>query len=466
MTLSARAAGVWTGVAIAACLGMALAWPFTHSIAVRNVLGHAALVLLLVLSWRAGGQRLNGPIGLLRAWRAVFWLLAMLSIWLLVQGLVVSPDQKHFLHEYRGEWLRGLTMLLLGVWLTLVIKAYPQRWDAGRVLLWILLAMMAVVLGHVLDAIYLALRDGAVHWQETRIVRKRTILSLHVNVLFGFWCAEIVTRAIAGRRFLPLSNSMLAVVTGLCIVATLSILTSNGTATALIIATLSLVVVAMTWLKGARRQAVGKVAISLALVVVLLAGLSWHLDKRSRLFAESMSIALDTTHNLAWLNQARYPWPKLADGRPVETSAYLRVAWFKVGTELVAKQPLGYGMNREVFDNLLRTHYHEPDPFPSHTHSGLLDFTLEGGVPALLLWLAFVGTVLSAAIRAYKQRREPAALMMIFLIVGFVLRSIVDINMRDHTLEQFLFLVGFLAPLVKDSAARAAGQPMDDARST
>jgi O-antigen ligase len=199
------------------------------------------------------------------------------------------------------------------------------------------------------------------------------------------------------------------------------------------------------------RARIGKPALAAvgALVVAgvaLSAYLGVHSDPRWRSFQETIPIALDTRTHKAWLDVEKYPLPRLSNGRPVRESNYLRIAWLKEGSLLVLEHPLGVGFGREAFEVGLRQKYGEGR---GYTHSGILDLAIGAGIPGAVLWLGFLGTLFLAAWRRSASGPHGYhSLLLVFLVADFGSRMFIDSIIRDHMLQQFLFLVGLVSVMM------------------
>jgi len=86
-------------------------------------------------------------------------------------------------------------------------------------------------------------------------------------------------------------------------------------------------------------------------------------------------------------------------------------------------------------------------PFSGHSHSSVIDWSLEVGIPGLLLWLAFIWGLMRRGLRSWFRDKNPSGLLLLFVVSGFFGRSIVDSNMRDHMMEMFMMLLGILLVL-------------------
>jgi O-antigen ligase len=147
--------------------------------------------------------------------------------------------------------------------------------------------------------------------------------------------------------------------------------------------------------------------------------------------------------------------PTLPECRYVEPSAYLRIAFIRAGLRLIGEHPLGYGYGRNAFAHTLRTHY--PSAQLGHAHSGWIDLGLGGGMPALALWAAFLGSLMWRGWRAFFERANAHGLLLFLLTTGYAGRMALDSVNKDHMLQMFMFLAGLL--LILTAPQPKGGRP-------
>jgi len=158
----------------------------------------------------------------------------------------------------------------------------------------------------------------------------------------------------------------------------------------------------------------------------------------------SVSIAWDTERYTAWRDDKQAP-PVLPSGETIDTSVYQRIAWFKQGLLIAREHPLGVGFGRNAFGHGLKAKYGEGG---GHSHSGLLDLAIGTGVPGIILWLGFLASLGYLAWKQYRHTRSFAALLLLLLLLDFGARMFLDSIIRDHMLQQFMFLVGLAAVMM------------------
>lgn len=427
-----------------------IAWPMMHSIAARNTL-LALLLLASTLLLRCARIQPLLPGTLAKPAK----LFLLLSGWLLATVLL-ADEPLNSLSQYRGEWLMGSLALTAGL---LCAQLARHRAPAGLTPTGLLAALTLALAVPGLMAIGNALPEL---WHTHTLpawntpLYDRTAASLVTNTLYGMLLADGLGRSGGKPRLLPLPGWALATAMLLTLAATYMLNTRNGTICLLLLTLFGFGI--FVW---QRRQHAGKPALLLA-GLSLLAALAWfgsisyQADPRWAAFNESVQISLDTEHHRAWLDD-KLPLPLMQNGQHVDHSAYMRLAWFKEGMLAIRDFPLGVGFGRNAFGHALQRKYGQGS---GHSHSSLIDFTLSGGIPGLLLWLGFSTLLLHFGWQAFFRAGNPAGLALALLIVGTLLRMTIDSNLRDHGLEQYLFLLATLAVLsCPASAPQHEGKP-------
>ncbi|MDR1999939.1 MAG: O-antigen ligase family protein [Zoogloeaceae bacterium] len=420
-------------------------WSMPHLVALRNTL---SLLLLVMVVWQTLAARSTGRTAILsESPRVAVFLYGGLTLWILFQAGIWGFDPADDYKEIWGQWIRSGLTGLAGVLLAMTImRNSPQ---AGARLAFALLATLAVMLTlHDADTLWRWLQEGQFPFQQTRIVENRTVLSYVTNLLLAFLCAETVVRLLYRHAYLPISAAGLVALFGLSLFCTYTLGTRNGTIGVLGLLASSTFVV---WF--AKRKAVD-VKLQAGVLAVMLAGIAgfgwitYQSDPRWQTFQATVAVAWDTEHQAAW-RDSELPYPLLPDGARAEESAYLRLAWGKAATQAIIAHPLGVGFNRSAFRQAMRE-VHPDYRSTTHCHSGILDFTLGVGLPGLALWLTFLTVLGIHGWRAFFVRENPAGLLLLFVVAGYFSRSLVDSNIRDHMLEQFMFLAGMLAMLASE----------------
>jgi hypothetical protein len=110
-----------------------------------------------------------------------------------------------------------------------------------------------------------------------------------------------------------------------------------------------------------------------------------HFQKNNtwRTFASDARVGLKLEQYPQWKFCGEQGLPNNEFGQVVSATNYLRVAWFKVGVQLAAQDPWGYGLVEDSFKRVVRAKWPEASPNLSHSHSGWLDLILGLGFPGV-----------------------------------------------------------------------------------
>lgn len=437
-----------------------LLWQMPGTIALRNVL----LGLLLVLSVLLVRQ--NPSPFMAQLPRKPLLLLGGLTGWLVlvIAGWAVAPSASA--KEFASQWLIPILCGFCGL---AVAATAVQRDQAARFAQAVFLGLLMQVVAHDLIVLWFYWGHGALPYRGAPFLRVADALTAWLvgappvdlfesglfdkfsyvnNTLAALTVAEVAQRLISKKRFLPLSTMGLLVAAVAILFCSYSIQTRNGNIGLMVLLLTAAIFIALRI--GARIGWVrmGLVSIVFAGLMVAVSVAFIKADARWQSLFDTVPIAWDTQTNLAWMRQA--PYPLLPSGEIVNDSNYDRLAWIKEGIGLIKDQPLGTGYARSAFGDRVVVKYPAAAALRgAHSHSGLVDFTIANGLPALALWLAFLVSMLTLGWRGYQAGHMAAGLMLVFLVTGFLGRSIVDSTLRDHMLQQFMFLVLAFAVLAQ-----------------
>ncbi|PWB55441.1 MAG: hypothetical protein C3F18_05735 [Nitrosomonadales bacterium] len=420
------------------CLAALLfVWPIPHTIALRHIL---LMIALLLFGYSAYQIANRNSLKILRLPVALY---IALTLWIIINALFISPETSWALVEIKGQWLMGLASLILGVFVALT--AQNQKLFSSRT---ILLMIGGTLFAHVIYADVSTLGT----FISTGILPKRVggltegmdKLNYLNNMLIAILFTDCFFRITFHKRQLPFNTALLALAIGLALFGSYIEATRNGMVALLM---LIISVTSLYWFENRGRinprLLIGGILLFLA-AAATFGYLSFKADPRWQSLVDTIPIALDTTQHKAWLDDSKYPYPTLPTGEVVNGSNYSRIAWAKEGALLVRDHPLGIGYGRAAFGHGITAKYGE-GIIGGHSHSGLIDFAVATGLPGVGLWLAFVISLMYVAVKHYLMDNNPFALILFFIVSGFSARMVVDSVIRDHMLEQFLFLVGFFA---------------------
>ncbi|MHB8252759.1 MAG: hypothetical protein ACYDEV_03475 [Acidiferrobacter sp.] len=425
----------WTVFAMFAVLFFI--WPIPHTIALRNVL---LFVLTLWISLHLDPAR--GHI-LLRAWRLPLWGLGLFTAWLFI-GLAFTPFWREALHAIGGQWLSALVAGFIGAALGALRGGLSFRN--------ILMLFVAVLVLHalVVDGQGLAwvihygrLPVGLDGCRDPGLTAGPDKSNYLTNMTLDLLVAELSLR-LEGERFFPIGKLVFAA--ALVAAALSSYLEGMRNGLIDIIVLTAFLVARFIYRNRAhfgvrRRMAVG----GIVLIALVLVGLDLRFDHRWDTLYATVPIAWNTVaHRQAWLNPGA-PLPLLPNGEPVSQSNYLRIAWIKEGFKSLFDFPWGLGYSRSAFGKALLLRFGKGAAIATSTNDGLLNLGIGVGFPGLILWYFWYGATVRGALSFLSGRGAfwGRALLLVLLDVGT--RMLVDANLQDYMLEQFLFLVALLA---------------------
>jgi O-antigen ligase len=420
-------------LAFALCLTLLFVWSLPGTIALRTALLLAALGLLAARTWRAARAEFSGT---LRSAALPLALIAVLTLWLPFQAVFVSTETSWALGELRGQWLPGLLALVLGLLLA-------QHIDGRTLITAIALvfsAQAAIAAGH---SVWHWFVHGQLLVQLVPLTGGKLEMSFVLNILLAILTVDLFCRASGRGELLRLPLAAVAAMLLLGLAGSLLAGARNG-----IIGVAFLSVSAVSLLVFDQRRRLGPLrtfgsAAAIVAAIVTLGTANYRADERWQTFAETARLAWTIDAEHGW-HDLRQSWPKLADGRPAEESAYIRIAYFRTGLRLLAQGPVGYGYGRNAFGHALEA---QGQPVRGHAHSGWLDLGIGGGIPALVLWVAFLGSLMWRGWRAFFDGGNAHGLLLFFLATGYAGRMLLDSVNKDHMLQMFMFLAGLLLML-------------------
>lgn len=418
-------------------------WPIEHTIALRYAI--AGLLLIATVGWSVSQRRGGFHRGQSNPVMLACLFLGSLTLWFVAQALWIAPEAHWVWQELKGQWVKDLVFWVLG--LVLGIGSLHSNAPVGRKWLFALMSGLAgIVLWNVMVCFWLWVSTGQMPLMHNVTGAKATDSYVN-NMLLAFLVGDLLARD-RQKIFLPWHRVITILLIGCCVINTAFLGARNGW---IGLGMLAFSGVVVHYINGWQR--VGKKALMFlpVLLILIIAGvwMSWKTDPRWNSLKETLPVAWDIDTNKAWLNKLKHPYPKLPNGQQVDESNYERPAWIHAGLRLIADRPLGAGFSRHAFGHELARLYPESEPGSGmHSHSGMIDFAVGAGIPGVVLWLGFVFTLIGFGGVAYFRYGAAAGLVLVFLTSGFFGRSLLDSSMRDHMLEQFLFVAAFLLPAV------------------
>ncbi len=433
-------------VVLMALIGALFAiWPVPHTISLRELLLFSSVVVAGYLYYRTS---VHGSWW--RELRAPLVLIVALTVWMLFVAVFISNETLWSLAELGGQWAKALVAFAIG---GLAATALGRNAAAGaRLLLWLCAILFIHIVVVDVDAIAMLFREER-DFRVSGFTEGPDKANYLTNIGLALLLAESLVRLRRGARFLPVANWML----GAAFVAALFSFYAERIRNGIGVAMVMFICWAVLTISGPRRRLAHKwlyvvtVVSVCAVAVGLLAiagtakpGLGWWQ------FVATVPVALDTQSHKGWLNESKYGLPTLPDGSPVDSSAYLRIAWFKEGLALARENPWGVGFGRNAFGHAVTAKYGEPK---GHSHSSFIDLLVGVGIPGIALWFGFLGSLAWLGLKRFRETCSVYSLVLFFVVVDFGTRMIVDSNVRDHMLQMFVFLVGLLGVLAARQSA-------------
>lgn len=423
--------------------GLIFIWPIEHTIALRYVLG--AMLLIAAVFWLLPQSRnMMAELKSLPVSMTCLFLGA-LTLWFVAQSLWIAPEAHWVWQELKGQWIKDL--MFWGLGLVLGAGCLQLNANVGRKwLLGLVVGLTGIVLWNIGTCLWLWIITGQMPVMHNVTGAKATDSYVN-NMLLAFLVGDLLARD-RHEIFLPWAKTISIILVILCTMNTAFIGARNGWIGLGMLAFSGIVVHYINGWQKVGKKALIFLPVLISLVVVG-AWTSWKTDPRWNSLKDTLPIAWDIDTHKAWLNKVKYPYPFLPNGQQVDESNYERPAWIHAGLRLVADRPLGAGFSRHAFGHELARLYPESEVSPgTHSHSGMIDFAVGAGIPGVILWLGFVVSLVCFGGIAYFRYGVAAGLVLVFLTSGFFGRSLLDSSMRDHMLEEFLFVSAFLLPTI------------------
>lgn len=425
------------------CLAVTLVviWPLPHFMALKNILFVSLLSLLLWAQYKDRQYELLRVIV-----RLPLVTLAALIAWLFAVAFWVDKSSFRSLDGIKGEWLPAIVSFIIGF--LLLPTLVRGGMDCRRVLRTLFWALMALTVAQLLVASWYFVFEGRLPGFFGGISDHKANITYITSIALGLLVPDVLTR-MGGSRFLGLSarTQLLA----FAVLATVTYLSGarNGILVFLLVAILGATCLLIMASRLSRKATlIGALVVGLCIIIALWAMIK--VDARWARFLSTVPVAWDVEKNHAWLDTQTRGLPIASDGLPVEVNAYERIAWARVALHLLAEHPLGSGITKSSFKELVEEKYGET--LAAHSHNGYLDFALSAGIPGLAIWLLFLFVLLRAGISSFKATRAGGGAALVLIVVAFSVRSGLDSILRDHILEEFLFFSGLL--LAASTSAR------------
>jgi hypothetical protein len=314
------------------------------------------------------------------------WLIVALFIWATFHLIFLSQDYATQLLELKRIWKYAALGVIFAFGLGLSLASVQSN-KYYRVLYLGLMSPILIYLGKYLLTI-LGVSAGATFKAYATLSPGYAWIPKYSYVAFCLPTLAIafgyLRRLVDSKNILTVKSSLLVMGNALLICAILFIFYEqdirNGIAGAFICFLIFLLIIFLF------HQTAKKLFLKLSLLIVfcVILGISfyWQMHKNAQwsTLAEDTKIALQIDQYSHWKFAGAQGYPNRG-GAGVSPSNYERVAWAKVGAQLVINHPLGYGLVEDSFKRLVKEKWPEASPNLSHSHSGWIDLALGMGLP-------------------------------------------------------------------------------------
>jgi len=407
------------------------------TMALRNTLAIIFLVSLVILV--AKGRANLDAIFKNKEFRWIMGSLIVFVSYILFHSIYLSHEMLWSLSEFKSHIFYPAVYFMMGI----ILAAYiSQSKHATRETLITILfySLFIHILYLDLVAIDKLFHDGVMMRRYGGLMDSPVQPNYITNILLAMIIAEFVYRLRVGKQVLKVPNGVLYLFLVSCIFSTF--------VEALRLGDIALVFLgigsSMAFLYKNNQYSIKvKRLIATGLIVILTIPLAYNLntDPRWAKLIETIPLAIDVSNSQHWLNKD-FPAPKTESGHEVKGSNYERIAWGVKALEYSKKDPMGVGFGRNAFGHALERRHPKLAQRGKTAHSSILDLTVGAGIFATLLWLFFVYRIVKPSIKKFEKDYDYFALLALFITMGYVGRSFVDANMRDHMFLQFMIILG------------------------
>ena len=407
------------------------------TMALRNVIAVFLLSLLVFVTIK--GQESLRVIKQSKGFKLIIATLIIFVLYVLFHSIYLSHEPSWSLDEFKSHIVYPSLYFSMGI----MLAAYITETCKIRKELLITLLFFSVFL-HILYIDLVAFdylfRNNEMLRRYGGLMNSPVTPNYLTNMLLAMIISEVVYRIRVGKRVLKVSNEILYLLLILCIFSAFVEALRLGDISLVFLGVASSVAFLY---KNSKHSKNIKRFVATSLIITLTIPLVYNMntDPRWSKLIETIPMAIDTSNSQHWLDK-RIPAPKTENGYSVSGSNYERISWIVKSMEYIADDPQGIGYGRNAFGHAMEMRHPKLANRGTHSHSSILTLTIGTGIAGTLLWFLFVTFISKAAIREFKLSNNYFSLLTLFITMGFVGRSFVDGNMRDHVFLQFMLILG------------------------
>ncbi|MCF8200142.1 MAG: O-antigen ligase family protein [Sulfuritalea sp.] len=416
-------------------------FPIPHTIALRNLL---LLIGFIALVWN---HRQSLP--RLAPWlKPAAWWLAALTAWIVFHSVAVAPAPTLALDQFRANWLMPLLIGAVGAWAAIQLP----RGRALQAIIAALAAHSCWLIGWQFE-LWLVADTGTFKATPDAWPFKATpfgAYDFHATIN-GFFLALLVAERLAwvfGKRSPSAFGRWWGwVLLLLSALSDLALQSRIGT-----IVSMTMLLAAILIFTGMQSRHWRFIVIALSMIALLGAGsLKFDNDRWSGL-SESIAVGWSSP-NIVWftVNEESWEmtkWPETPSGKRIEFSAFFRAMMARQASDFLAEHPMGIGFGHDAFGRAIALKHGHTGLGSSH--NGWLDFALGTGFVGLALLLATAGAAINNGWRAFRERDNIEALLLVFFVGNYTLRCLLDGHLSGWRLGMFAFICGILIAAVSN----------------
>ena len=387
-TLSDTSIPIWIVWVQAICFSVLYAiWALPETILIR----HVCLIVGALLSfWIIYQNRY-----LFFQKRAIpIWLIVALFAWATFHLFFLATDFAAQYEEYTSIWKRAALGAIFALGFGIALSSLPQKNHSTRRCLWGLmyLGLLAPTLIYIIKFV---LTNKAKQWGV--VVPDYWLLYYSSAPYYlpktAYVCFCLPTLGIALSQLVRnLHRHQIYEWVNVIYLATIPVILfvfyseniKNGVIYSVI---LILLFLGLLVFRNFNRHWAAKLAVVGVVLVVSSFFVANSIQKNDswRTLVADAKVASDTQTYPQWKYNGAQAYPNNEFGSVVSVTNYERLAWGKIGLNLIAQNPLGYGLVERSFGRLSKINW--PDSNLHQSHSGWIDLGLGIGIPGLLLIL-------------------------------------------------------------------------------
>jgi len=360
---------------------------------------------------------------------------------MIIQTAFFGTDKAESFNNLIEEWLVGVIIFSLLTWYIAKVSGTKKAdsYNGSALVTMMMLAVFAHVVWLLWHQIPIWYNSGHYPLGSTPYAA-RDFISYPVNLAFIVLIADIFSYITLKKRILTVPLLLSAIFMLISAVTIMAVHTRNG----VLAASVSLLILAIAcsykmWSDKYIKSALVILVIPLIIITTLITG-TINNDHRWEGFLDTLKVATDIENNKSWLSTGQQRlFPKTKSGAPLDSSAYLRIAWGTVALEGIKKHPMGYGYGLGAFSKYVEEEYGQKKLVSSH--SGVLDFTLSNGIPGIILWVLFSASLLWSGWFLF-MRGNPFGLLLILMLANFFTRTVLDGHFGGFRLKMFALFMG------------------------